>query len=123
MSQSASGVVSLFIVQDQPWSNHPKELESLLRKVENYVRYVTGGALTKQHPQLAGHPWRIVIDTYFGVPGGATLEELRRLARTLPSGADGIVLHELKPPTGSGGKPRSLRARRLGEDGDELVTL
>jgi hypothetical protein len=48
---------------------------------------------------------------------------LRRLARTLPSGADGIVLHELKPPTGPGGKPRSLRAQRLGEDGDELVTL
>jgi len=123
ITQSASGVVSLFIIQDQPWSNHPKELESLVHKVENYVRHVTGGDLTKQHPQLAGRPWRIVIDTYFGVPGDATLKELRRQARTLPSGADGIVLHELEPPTGSGATPRSVRAQRLDEEGDERVTL
>src|SRR5690242_8839561 len=39
IAQSATGVVYLIIVQDQPWSNHPKQRDSLVQKIEHYVHH------------------------------------------------------------------------------------
>src|SRR3954470_16344544 len=90
ITQSASGVVHLIVVQDQPWSDHPEERDSLVRKIENYIRYAASGALAHQHPELTGKRWRVIIDTYFGRPGETTLAALRRITTTLPDKADGI---------------------------------
>jgi hypothetical protein len=123
ISASPEGVVSLLIVQDQPWANTPDELQSLLQKLDNYVHFVVTGALATRDPSLARASWRILIDTYAGAPHDATIRALRERADALPADALGLILHELEPPMPPATSPKSVRARRLSAKGDEDVML
>jgi hypothetical protein len=120
ITSDRSGVVTLYVVQDEPWLDSPEELESLLAKIRNYVAFATDGRLAARYPAGDGRQWRIMIDTYTGPPGDRTLEALRSLADEL-EGA--LILHELHPPTSAGVGPRTVRARRLCRGGDEDIEL
>jgi hypothetical protein len=94
ISASPEGVVSLLIVQDQPWANTPDELRSLLQKLDNYVHFVVTGALATRDPSLTKAPWKILIDTHAGAPHDATIRALRERADALP--ADTLVQRSSK---------------------------
>src|SRR5437868_14597680 len=83
ITQEPGGTCRLYILQDEPWTETDDEIATLREKIENYAAFVMSGQLTTRYPQLAGQPWRIVVDTYTGAPGDATLHALREAGTTL----------------------------------------
>jgi hypothetical protein len=76
--------VCLYIVQAGPWTGSDAQLDSLQLKIHNYLSYALDGQLEQTYPELAGHPWRIVIDCQTGPPDPSSAKVLAYLAETLP---------------------------------------
>lgn len=58
----ASGEFALIMIQTQPWSNEPGELQKLREKINNYAAFARGGDLVSKFPEAAGKPVRIQLD-------------------------------------------------------------
>lgn len=56
-----------------PLSATEVELRALLDKIHNYVAFALDGQLTRLHPDTAGRPWRIEIESQAGLPDAETV--------------------------------------------------
>jgi hypothetical protein len=63
-----SDAVLLYIVASEEWTGNDEQLRSLQEKIHNYVGYAVDGQMQRDHPETAGLPWRIVIDSQAGPP-------------------------------------------------------
>lgn len=54
-------VVELHVVQVEPWDRSDAQALAVGEKLSNYVTYARSGVLAREHPDLAGRPWRIVL--------------------------------------------------------------
>lgn len=84
VAESADGIVELVIVQDQQWTGSDAQLASLQEKVQTYVSFAIDGGLAQQFPEVAGRPWRIVVNCLSGEPDERTNGSLEVLASRLP---------------------------------------
>jgi hypothetical protein len=114
VTRSPDGMITLIIVQDQPWSGSAAEIDSLARKIEAYTVYVVDGHLAKENPEAVGLQWRIVIDTYTGQPDSATLEMLRKAGDAVRGRSGDLLLHEMNPPQPPNPAPTTVGLWRLG---------
>ena len=110
---SRDGIVSLYIIQDEPWTSLSEEIESLSEKLSMYAAYVLEGQLAEQYPHMAGRAWRIVIDSYTGRPNDQTMTALYETGDDLSGLGGELIFHELRPPTPGAKLSTTLRSVRL----------
>jgi hypothetical protein len=68
--------VRLYVVADRPWSGSDAQLDSLQRKIHNYVSFALDGQLVRQYTSADGMPWVVVVDCQTGAPDKATRDLL-----------------------------------------------
>lgn len=54
-------VVELHVVQVDAWDRSDAQALAVGEKLSNYVTFARSGDLAREHPDLAGRPWRIVL--------------------------------------------------------------
>lgn len=70
--------VELVIVADAGWSGSDLQIRSLQEKIQSYVSFAVDGQLVDAYPDMAGRPWRIVIDCQKGSPDDRTADVVAR---------------------------------------------
>jgi hypothetical protein len=50
---SPDGGVELLMLEERPWSSHPRQLAQLEEKLNSYLGYVQTGTLARDYPQYA----------------------------------------------------------------------
>jgi len=93
LSMAADGVAELTLVQANPWTGSPEQVQSFCDKVEAYVSYALDGQMVARYPQTKGCPWRIAVRSYSGTPDPITGEAIRVLAARLPGYGGSITVH------------------------------
>jgi hypothetical protein len=84
--------VSLYIVSDSEWNGTDAQLESLQRKIHNYVSFAIDGPMTAAYPEAEGLAWQIVIDCQRGRPDERTRSVLSQVAQAVTRyGGDLVV--------------------------------
>jgi len=70
----------LYLFEREGWSGTDEQLISLQEKIHAYVGYAVDGQMSRDYPDTAGLPWRIVIESQAGPPDGRSAEMIDRLA-------------------------------------------
>jgi hypothetical protein len=72
--------VLLYIFEREGWTGTDEQLISLQEKIHAYVGYAVDGQMTRDYPDAARLPWRIVIESQAGPPDRRSAEMIDRLA-------------------------------------------
>jgi len=84
--------VSLYIVSDSGWSASDAQIESLQKKIHNYVSFAIDGPMTATYQGTDGLAWQIVIDCQAGLPDERTRAVLSQVREALTGyGGDLVV--------------------------------
>jgi hypothetical protein len=60
--------VLIYLVQAGAWTGSDEQVASLQAKIQNYVGFASDGQMVRTYPEVAGLPWRIVVDCQTGPP-------------------------------------------------------
>ena len=86
--------MSLYIVCDSEWSGSDAQLESLQRKIHNYVSFAIDGPMTAAYPETDGLAWQIVIDSQRGLPDERTRAALSQVGQAVTRYGGDLVVRE-----------------------------
>src|SRR3954471_16451904 len=114
VTQDASGLANLYVVQDQPWIAGEAETESLEQKLRTYASFALEGQMHRMYPELRGRPWKIILDTYVGPPPAACWERLSALGDAICDLGGDLIVHEMAIPEPPETIPPTIRTRRVG---------
>jgi Family of unknown function (DUF6572) len=114
VTEDPAGGANLYIVQDQPWLDSDAETDSLDQKIAAYVTFACQGQMEEIYPELRGHPWRIVIDTYVGPPPPACWTRLSAVGDAVRDIGGDLIVQELAFPEPPETVPGTVRGRRVG---------
>ena len=54
--------VALIMVETRPWQGSDQQVDQLLAKLNNYVRFALDGTLLEKFPEVAGKSLRFQLD-------------------------------------------------------------
>lgn len=87
--------VALHIVNDAPWSGSDAQIESLQRKVHNYVSFALDGQMVRMHPETDGLSWQIRVDDQVGNRDHRSSRMLDELAEAVRRYGGDLIVAEL----------------------------
>jgi hypothetical protein len=75
LRDARSGEVWLVMVERRTWTGGEEQLFQLQEKLNAYVSFALDGEMAEEHPELAGQPLRIILDTTYA-PSAEAVEFL-----------------------------------------------
>jgi hypothetical protein len=93
----AEGPVELVVVQPGGWDGTDRQLLLLQEKLNRYLEHVVDGELGASHPEAAGRPWTVVVETSVP-PDDRTAAYLRLADRELRRAGGGTLVRLSEPP-------------------------
>lgn len=113
VTEGPDGSAILYLIRHEPWSSSAAELEAIGETLTRYVQYVIDGDLGREHPALAGRPWRIAIDSYAGRPNDEAMRALRATGEEIGAYGGELVFRELRASAAGNGQPTTVAVLRL----------